>query len=95
MSPPGADTDVMKDRTGIAVFSATVTFCTFTAAGTPDGVGVGVMLGVGSEGVDVTSKPMAPISVRSNGVKTVLLELGELRGSPLRLENRVSSKLTS
>ncbi len=54
LSPFGTDTDVISDEAGIAAFTATDTFCTFTVVASV-AAGIGVMLGMGGEVGPVTS----------------------------------------
>src|SRR5271166_664094 len=102
LSPLATVTEVMNDKTLIAVSSGTEMFFTATVGSVPAAVGVGVVIGVGSVGVEVTSKPRTPSRSRSRGVRAVALVLNTpadvlstLSGSLLRLRNSVESKVTA
>src|SRR5271169_1630442 len=95
LSPLATVTEVMNDKTLIAVSSGTEMFFTVTVGSVPAAVGVGVMIGVGSVGVEVTSKPRTPSISRSSDVRAVADVSGTLNGSLLRLRNSVESKVTS
>ncbi len=87
--------DFISDETGADVFSKTLIFWTTNEAEVPTGVVVGVMVGPGSDLAEVSSNPIALISVRSSGVSAVFPEIGTLSGSLLGFENKVLSKPTS